>query len=162
MLKAEEQSTSPQRATSVSVTKLDCKAEQKKMSIGKKKHLKKNIYPNWEKYWHWQLENWWKKKNKHTQPQCNFLLVGDMVAGIQKVGLWDICSQWHMPGLLLPVSPTAFPASLPASVWGGKNSLQTMSGNVRLWLEARVCENGCDRCCAFNCRDEVQDIRTIN
>lgn len=162
MLKAEEQSTSPQRATSVSVTKLDCKAEQKKMSIGKKNTWKKIFTPTEKNIGIDNLKTGGRKTNKHTQPQCNFLLVGDMVAGIQKVGLWDICSQWHMPGLLLPVSPTAFPASLPASVWGGKNSLQTMSGNVRLWLEARVCENGCDRCCAFNCRDEVQDIRTIN
>lgn len=57
-----------------------------------------------------------KKRKKKTRA------VGDMVAVIQKVGLCDICSQWHMPGLLLPVSPNAFPALLPDGMLDGESS----------------------------------------
>lgn len=76
----------------------------------------------------------------------NFLTLGDAVAVFQKVGFWDICSQWHMPGLLLLVSPNAFPASIPGGVWSEQDAIfKWLSCDVEDCLAIRlISDHHCD------------------
>lgn len=75
--------------------------------------------------------------------------MNDLVALIQKMGFWDICSQWHMPGLLHQVLANAFTASLPVAERVAKDtqfpngSEADVKGMCKTWL---ISEHRIDYC----------------